>query len=117
MRIKSFLPALAASAIAAALIPSALFAQLPDFQGAEATLSTAARPGIVLARRLLAVGAVFTGIWTAFKAAKGGDSKGWITAVVLFVVAGFLLTPGPFFRMVGMQGLCNQLGTWGLCNA
>jgi hypothetical protein len=61
-------------------------------------------PYIKLICVIAAAIAVLRALHMMFKAARGGESKHWITALVLLLVAGFLIEPWGWLDLFGLSG-------------
>jgi hypothetical protein len=104
----------AALLVATVAAPHVAFAQLPDFGNVMSTIKAQIQPIVKFLRYGLAVAAVMTGFFEAFKASKGGQAKGWLNAVLLFIVAGIAISPATFFSLLGMDQLQQSLTEWGM---
>jgi hypothetical protein len=108
----------AAVAVAATLLvlPEAAYAQLPDFGKAQTQVETLTKSIVGIIRYLLIGFCVVLGLWEAFKASKGGagGGKGWLTALLLFIVAGIAIAPAGFLRLIGLDGVAGELSKYGL---
>jgi hypothetical protein len=97
-----------------ALAPHIAMAQLPDFGAVTSNIKTKIKPVVIFVRYGVALAAVMVGFFEAFKASKGGQAKGWMNAVLLFIVAGIAIAPETFFTMLGMDSISTGLASWGL---
>lgn len=100
-------------ALVALLVFSAdpAFAQLPDFNQVESQVQTTLKPLFQLIRWLLVGFCLIAGIWEAFKASRG-NSKGWLTAVLLWIVGGIAMSPGTVLDLLGLYDLSDQVGEY-----
>jgi hypothetical protein len=103
---------LLALAFALVLVPTAVFAQsILSETGAAESMLTVVRPIFKLAQFVIVIVAFVLALVNAFKASRGGDSKGWITALVLMVVAALVAVPAMILGMLGMTDVAKCVET------
>ena len=104
--------AISALIFAGIVLPMHVSAQLPDFKAAGKSIQEAVIPIVGVAQWILVALALFMGLWTAFKAAKG-DARSWLPAILLLIVAGVAWMPGTFLLAIGMENLADAVGELG----
>lgn len=110
----SAVAAFAAVLTVLAFTPEFLYAQsrIIDTGGLANEVKYLLRPIIGLVRWLIIVGGIVAGFWEAFKASRGGQAKGWLTAILLWVVAAIAFAPSVFFGLLGLDIDPGEYG-WG----
>lgn len=93
--------------------PEFAWAQLPNFSGATQQAQNALTPLISFVQWVIGGLCLLGGMWEAFKASRG-NSRGWITALLLWFVGAIVFLPGPILNLFGLTGLASALSNYGL---
>lgn len=93
--------------------PEFAWAQLPNFSGATQQAKNALTPLINFVQWVIGGLCLLGGMWEAFKASRG-NSRGWITALLLWFVGAIVFLPGPILNLFGLTGLAAALSNYGL---
>lgn len=99
--------AIVAMACAAVMVvfPASGVAQLPSFDEVTSRLTEEIGPILGFAQWIILGIVLVFAFWTSYTAAKGSNDQ-WLQAILLFIVAGIIAAPGPFFaNILGMNEL------------
>lgn len=91
--------------LAFAVLTEPAYAQLPQFDSVSDALKERIGPIVTFVQWIIVIFCFVAGLWEAFKASRGGDNKGWLNALLLWIVGGVAAAPSQFLSLLGLKDL------------